>query len=136
MPQRQAIVCVDDEPLVLHALRDTLRHHLGRRFMIETASNGAEALELIDELDKEQTPTRMVVSDAMMPVMDGYELLTWLHEHKPQVHTVLITGYGDQAKIKRLYDESGLLAAFDKPWDGRVLCQLIEDNLVATEGRA
>ena len=133
MPERQAIVCVDDEPLVLHALRDTLRNHLGRRFMIETASNGAEALELIEELDKEQTPTRMVVSDAMMPVMDGYELLKWLHEHKPQVHTVLITGCGDEGKIKRLYAESGLLAAFDKPWDGRVLCQLIEDKLVATQ---
>ena len=129
MPVRPAIVCVDDEPLVLHALRDTLRGHLGRRYTIETASNGAEALELIEELDREETPTCMVVSDAMMPIMDGYELLAWLHDHMPQVHKILITGYGDQTKINRLYSESGLIAAFDKPWDREALCTLIEDKL-------
>ena len=61
--QREAIVCVDDEPLVLAALRRTLRSRLGRHYSIELARNGAEALELIEELSREQvrppnTPAR------------------------------------------------------------------------------
>lgn len=132
MSEQEAIICVDDEPLVLKALGRALRRRLGRRFAIETANNGAEALELIEALDRGNTTTRMVVSDAAMPVMDGYELLTRLHDEQPDVHKVLITGQGDKAKIDRLFSEAGLVAAFDKPWNSDELCMLIEQKLGRT----
>ncbi|MEM9457727.1 MAG: response regulator [Myxococcota bacterium] len=103
MSQRDAIICVDDEPLVLKALLRALRRGLGRAFAIETASNGAEALALIEQLGRDDTTTRMVVSDAKMPVMDGYELIEQLHHARPHVHKILLTGQGDKCRIERLF---------------------------------
>jgi CheY-like chemotaxis protein len=127
--EREAIVCVDDEPLVLHALSGALSRKLGPRYTIELASNGAEALELIDELGREHTRLRLVVSDAMMPIMDGYALIEWLHEHMPEVPTIIITGYGHEPRIERLRQEAGLLACFGKPWQHEELLACIEQAL-------
>lgn len=127
--EREAIVCVDDEPIVLRALEITLSRRLGPRYVIEGASNGAEALELIAELAREGTRLRLVVSDAMMPVMDGYALVEWLHQHMPQVPKILVTGYGQEARIERLRQEAGLLAAFGKPWEAAGLMAAVERAL-------
>jgi CheY-like chemotaxis protein len=127
---REAIVCVDDEPLVLHALSGALSRKLGPRYSIELASNGAEALELIEELGREHTRLRFVVSDAMMPIMDGYALIEWLHEHMPHVPKIIITGYGHEARIDQLRQEAGLLACFRKPWQHEELLSFIERALV------
>ena len=126
---RDAIVCVDDEPLVLHALSGAIARKLGPRFTIEVASNGAEAIELIDELAREQTRLRLVVSDAIMPVMDGYALVEWLHAHMPEVAKIMVTGYGQEARINRLRQEAGLLACFPKPWQHEELLAFIEQAL-------
>lgn len=126
---RQAILCVDDEPLVLRAMGRILNRKLGEKYEIEMATNGAEALELIQELDNEETSLRMVVSDAMMPVMDGYELIRWLHEHRPRVPKIIVTGYGEQAKIDQLRAEAGLLASFGKPWEPDELVSFIRRTL-------
>ncbi|MEM7156587.1 MAG: response regulator [Myxococcota bacterium] len=126
---KEAIVCVDDEPLVLRAMSRILSRKLGERYEIEMATNGAEALELIEELDNEQTSLRMVVSDAMMPVMDGYELIRWLHENRPRVPKIIVTGYGQQAKLDQLREEAGLLASFDKPWEPDELVAFIRQTL-------
>jgi DNA-binding NtrC family response regulator len=126
---REAIVCVDDEPLVLHALQGALSRKLGPRFTIELASNGAEAIELIDELAREKTRLRLVVSDAIMPIMDGYALVEWLHEHRPEVLKIIITGYSHEGRINQLRQEAGLLACFPKPWKHEELLAFIEAAL-------
>ena len=125
-PSREVIVCVDDEPLVLRALSRMLERKLGRRYAIETAKNGAEACELIDELSREPTRLRMVVSDAMMPIMDGYALVEWLHRTRPDVPKIIVTGYGQEERIEQLQHEAGLLAVFPKPWDDGPLVRFIE----------
>lgn len=132
MSQKDAIVCVDDEPLVLNALLRALRRGLGRHFSIETAGNGTEALALIEQLHRDDTTTRMVVSDAKMPVMDGYELIEQLHQAQPHVHKILLTGQGDKSRIERLFSESGLVAVFDKPWNSKELCSVIQRTLTET----
>ena len=126
---RDAIVCVDDEPLVLHALQGALARKLGPRFVIELASNGAEAIELIDELSREQTRLRLVVSDAIMPIMDGYALVEWLHAHRPEVLKIIVTGYSHEGRINQLRQEAGLLACFPKPWKHEELLAFIESAL-------
>ncbi len=126
---RDAIVCVDDEPLVLHALSRALARRLGPRYTIEMASNGAEAIELIDELAREHTRLRLVVSDAIMPIMDGYALVEWLHVHMPEVLKIIITGYSQEPRINRLRQEAGLLACFPKPWQHDELVAFIERAL-------
>ncbi len=50
---QQAIICVDDERVVLISLRDQLTNHLGIDYEIELAETGEEALEIFDELQLE-----------------------------------------------------------------------------------
>ena len=80
MSQRRArILVVDDLPL----LRKAIRRALTATCDVEEASNGREALDLID-LD----PMRfdVVVSDVVMPVMSGIDLFRDLRDHDPLSH--------------------------------------------------
>jgi DNA-binding response OmpR family regulator len=62
-----AILIVDDEPNISYALAMVLEdegHH------VQTARNGAEALAML-----EQEPVDLILSDVMMPVVDGHKLV-------------------------------------------------------------
>jgi CheY-like chemotaxis protein len=64
------VLVVDDDPAVCNLLKG----ELGREgFEVETAANGAEALERIQQ----QRPAAMIL-DLMMPVMDGFEVINRL----------------------------------------------------------
>ncbi|MDY6920386.1 MAG: hypothetical protein SV765_09265 [Pseudomonadota bacterium] len=47
---KPVILCVDDEKLVLTALKSQLLHHFGHSHRVELAQSAEEALELLDEL--------------------------------------------------------------------------------------
>lgn len=65
------ILVVDDEPSLAEALADLLRMH---GHGVATAANGAEALQLAS-----REHFQLVLSDLVMPVMDGHELMRALH---------------------------------------------------------
>lgn len=48
--KNNAILCVDDEPIILIALKQELKKQFGNEFQYETAINANEALEVVDEL--------------------------------------------------------------------------------------
>lgn len=67
-----------------------LNRMLGRRgYEVETAEDGAEALEKLEKL-----PTDVIISDVKMPKMDGLELLKRAKARYPDVELILLTGYG------------------------------------------
>lgn len=70
---RRVLVC-DDDPLLV----DLLEYRLsGRGWHVDVARNGGEALRRLDEDHPD-----VVVLDAMMPVMDGFEVLRRMRESK------------------------------------------------------
>ena len=82
---RMKILLVDDEPSVLEILAD-LMAIFGHEYA--TARNGNEA---IDELKKDFF--HIVLTDMMMPGMDGMELLKYINSNYPNVKVMVITGY-------------------------------------------
>jgi len=66
------ILCVDDEPNILSALR---RMFMLSGFVVEEASSGAEALQKL-----EQEEFHLVLSDMQMPEMNGAEFLAQVRE--------------------------------------------------------
>ncbi|MBF0101407.1 MAG: response regulator [Desulfobacterales bacterium] len=80
------ILIVDDE----QDIRDMLSRHF--RFLgydvFGTASNGIEALQI---LKKERV--EVVISDLIMPKMNGVDLLKEIKTQYPMVHVIIITGY-------------------------------------------
>lgn len=79
------LLIVDDEA----DIREMLARHF--RFLglsVSTAENGREALEIL-----RREKTDIVISDIMMPEMNGIELLRALRAEYPMVHSIMITGY-------------------------------------------
>lgn len=88
---KNRLLIVDDE----EDIRDMLRRHfqfLG--YEVDTAENGDKALKIMAN-----TWYDVVISDIMMPVMDGVDLLRNIKKDYPMTHVIMITGYVTMANI-------------------------------------
>ena len=103
------ILIVDDEEPIREVLASLLE---AAGYEPTTATNGAEALKCLDGAAFD-----LVLSDILMPVMDGLELLKKIHASEPDLPVVMVTAMNDiSAAIGALrtgaYDY--LLKPFDK----------------------
>jgi DNA-binding NtrC family response regulator len=121
----QAILCVDDEALILNCLKEQLRRRLGGNFLFETANSGEEALEVIAELVEDEISLVVVVSDGLR----GDEFLVQVHEKYPKIVTIMLTGQANQSAIDRAITEANLYRCLHKPWNEEELVQTIQAGL-------
>jgi signal transduction histidine kinase/ActR/RegA family two-component response regulator len=84
-PRQKRILLVEDDPLVRSALKRGLEQD---GYAVSTAANGVEA---IVKLEKHKDLT-CVISDVMMPQMDGVALAAHIAETRPQLPLILISG--------------------------------------------
>ncbi len=96
-----SILIVDDEPSILQSLSGLLSDE---GFEVATASNGYEALKIIDK----ESPD-LVLLDIWMPGMDGIETLKAIKKDNPLIQVIIITGHGTIETAVR----STKLGAFD-----------------------
>lgn len=101
------VLCVDDEPRVLEALR----RHLRERFTVLTAGGGAEALQVLSQ----HKDLAVVVSDMRMPEMDGATLLRHTRAVRPSAVRVLLTGQADMAAAIKAINEGQIFRFLTKP---------------------
>ncbi len=97
--------------------------HQALRYLVEMASNGSEALAVL-----ERTPIDLVITDLRMPVMDGFELLAAMMHRFPGVPVIVLTSMGDPITQSRIAS-SGACAFLDKPIDSQQLTERIELHL-------
>lgn len=113
---KPAIICVDDEPIVLESLKIELKQTLGDSYVIETAESGEEALELFEELQTDQHEVAVVLADQSMPGLRGDELLKQIHAVSPQTLSIMITGHADLETISTVLRTAKLYCYIPKPW--------------------
>lgn len=101
------ILCVDDEPHVLHAYQRGLR----KLFDIETAPGGAEGLEMIAS----HGPFAVIVSDMRMPGMDGVQFLASVRQEAPNSVRMMLTGNADQKTAMTAVNEGNIFRFLTKP---------------------
>ena len=130
---RKTIVCVDDERLVLLALRDQLSRFLDEAYEIELAESGEEALELFDELSQSQTDIPLIICDQIMPGMGGDELLIRIHAQYPQTLKILLTGQTRLEAVIKIINAASLYRYVSKPWDGTDLSLTVREALRSYE---
>ncbi|HEX6362505.1 MAG TPA: response regulator [Albitalea sp.] len=126
---RSAILCVDDEALILTSLKEQLRRRFGTRYLYETASDAEEAWAVIEELCQDRIDVLVIVSDWLMPGIRGDEFLIDVHKRHPRIVTVMLTGQADEAAIERARQRANLHACLQKPWREDDLVQAIESAL-------
>ena len=119
------IMLVDDQPDTI----EFLRINLSERYSIVSARNGKDALELLDKTDID-----LIISDIMMPVLDGIEFCEKVKQHPRFDHipVILLTAKTmDSQKVEGY--RAGTDAYLTKPFDMDVLLARIEALLVTRQ---
>jgi thioredoxin reductase (NADPH) len=111
------ILTVDDEPQVLNAVERDLRTHYRGDYRIVKANSGMEALEVVRQLKRRNTPVALFLVDQRMPVMSGTEFLAEASKLYPETRKVLLTAYADTEAAIESINVIGLDYYLRKPWD-------------------
>lgn len=120
--KKQTIVIVDDEELVLTSLSSFLT--LETSYRVKTFTSAKKALEFIKNND-----VGLVVSDYLMPEMDGITFLAKVKEIKPQVPRIVLTGYADKENAIKAINDVGLFQYIEKPWDNEDILIIFRNGL-------
>jgi len=115
----QTILMVDDEDILL-TMGETILSDYG--YTVLTANSGAKALELITTGDK---AIDLLITDLVMPVMSGRELVERFREVSPATRVLCTSGYVQPASQK---DFTGYL---QKPFTSQELLTRVKEILVA-----
>eukprot|EP01030_Chromulinospumella_sphaerica_P003806 gene3806-3721_t len=107
--QPWTVLCVDDEPGILSALKRVLR---AEDCQVLQATGGTEALQLM-----ETHIVDVVVSDMRMPGMDGAAFLGHVRARWPDTARILLTGYADMNATIAAINDGQIYRYIHKPWD-------------------
>jgi DNA-binding NtrC family response regulator len=110
---RHAILIVDDEKSVLHAIQRTLRKE---PYTLLTAESAAEGLKMLEARD-----ISLVVSDYNMPAMNGLEFLRTIRAQHPHTLTIMLTGQAELSIAVQAINEAGVYKFIQKPWNNEDL---------------
>lgn len=116
-PHREGEPCpllvVDDEALILSALKRTLR---SSGFEVHGFTSPLEALDFARENE-----VHVVLSDFRMPDVNGVEFLRRMRELQPFAQRVMLTGYADPRAVEEAVNRSEVFRFVTKPWDDQAL---------------
>jgi two-component system cell cycle sensor histidine kinase/response regulator CckA len=118
------ILLVEDEE-GLRALN--ARGLASRGYTVLEAGNGVEAIDVLEKSDK---PVDLVVSDVVMPEMDGPTLARELRNRNPSLKIIFVSGYAEDAFQKHL-PEHGQYAFLPKPFTLKQLVAAVKETLAA-----
>ncbi|MBS4099514.1 MAG: Flp pilus assembly complex ATPase component TadA [Sulfuricella sp.] len=106
---RYRLLLVDDEPNVLKALQRVFRQE---NYDIVPAFSGKDALDLL----RKET-FHLIVSDYMMPGMNGGELLRQVKALQPEMIRIMLTGHADTGAVMAAVNEGAVYKFILKPWN-------------------
>jgi len=126
--ERPLILLVDDDPAFRLATEEALQ---GAGYRVATADNGPQALDLAL-----QEPPDLVLLDALMQGMDGFEVCQRLHRMNglEDLPVMMVTGLEDTASVDRAF-ESGASSFVTKPVNYSVLLYRIRFQLRSSDDR-
>lgn len=119
---------VDDEKMITTTLAALIKMAL--KCSVISFNDPLQALES-EELSQQKVD--LVISDFMMPKMDGIEFLKNIKKKSPESVTILLTGYADKENAIKSINEVGLYYYMEKPWDNSSLIKVIQNGLERKE---
>ena len=117
------IMVVDDEDMVTISIKSFL--DLETDYGVITFTSPTKALEYL----KEGNSVDLIVSDFLMPDMDGIEFLLQVKHSHPEVTRILLTGYADKENAIKAINDVGLYQYIEKPWDNEDMRLIIKNGL-------
>lgn len=111
--ENHTVLCVDDEPNILNALKRVLRRE---DYRLITAGSAEDGLALLAE-----HPVHVVLSDQRMPGTSGTDFLARVRERYPDVIRIILSGYTDVDSIAEAINKGHVYKFFLKPWNDQNL---------------
>ena len=125
----KAIICVDDEKIILDALKTQLKKRYGDLYIYESAESGEEGLEILDDLLLDDIKTIVIISDWLMPNMTGDEFLIKVHNKYPDIVKIMLSGQASEDAVDKARKHAGLNVFIHKPWKNDQLFEAIDNSL-------
>jgi len=116
------ILVLDDDPLVTTTVRNYLE--LSGEYRPVVFNHPAEALEFL-----KSKPVDVIVSDQIMPGMNGLEFFAQVKQIQPEAIRVLLTGYAQKDDAVRAINQIGLYQYLEKPWSNEQLGLVIRNGV-------
>ncbi len=116
------ILIVDDNKVTQKFFSSVLKPHRDS-FEVITAENGKDAVDIINN-----NQISLVLTDLLMPVMDGYKLLAYMSKNFPEIPVYVMTAKGS-AEVETEIKTLGSLKYFEKPMNIDVLVEAILEEL-------
>jgi DNA-binding NtrC family response regulator len=120
------VLIVDDEDMVITSVRAFL--NLETEYAIHGFTDPQEASTFL-----ETHPVDVIVSDYLMPKMNGIQLLGKAKQLQPEAARVLLTGHADKQSAIQAINEVGLFQYLEKPWDNAQLLLVIQSAIERTQ---
>jgi signal transduction histidine kinase len=120
---KETILLVEDEPSVRHLACSILT---AQGYNVLSANNGQEGLRVARECDG--GPIRLVITDIVMPHMNGNVMAEWLRASYPHLNVLYTSGYTDDAVLQAEELESGS-AFLPKPYTPSALTHKVRELL-------
>lgn len=122
LKDNKKLLLIDDDPNLILLVKDYLEF---RGYNVDTAENGREALEILDNLIPD-----MIICDVMMPEMDGYTLVKHIREEPVtnRIPVLFLSAKGQtQDRVKGLNE--GADVYMSKPFEPEELVAQVESSL-------
>jgi CheY-like chemotaxis protein len=95
--ERQHILIVDDDPVLLRALSEILREE---GHTVVTANGGRQGIDLARAALADKQPFTVVITDLGMPHVDGRQVARELKALAPELPVILLTGWGQRLAVE------------------------------------
>ena len=118
---RTKILLVDDDTMLLAGLKRQLR----KKFLVETAISGEDAVKMVEK----NGPYAVVVSDYLMPGMNGIELLRQVKQTNPDTIRMMLTGSADMTTAIKAVNEGSIYKFHPKPCPAETLSNAIQSGI-------
>ncbi|MHC4942869.1 MAG: HDOD domain-containing protein [Planctomycetota bacterium] len=106
--RRPRVLFVDDQTIVLKAIRKEM---LGCDLDVLLAQSSRDALQILNKVGVE-----ILVTDIIMPEMDGIDFLKTVKEKHPHIHRIILSGYVEESSVMSCITKGYATAYFAKPW--------------------
>jgi len=116
----KTILVIDDDKMILRLATEALKDY-GEGFSVKTALNGKQALRVFNIVKVD-----LVITDLKMPVMDGYELLSYMSKSHRNIPIIVMTGFPTPGLARQL-KQKGVLHYIEKPFGIEVLREKVSD---------